>query len=105
MIVSVAEVKADLNITFDRDDTLIGRKIVGAQNHIEQLLGFKIEEQFPPTDGEPPVSTVPDAIRECVILLAGHWYANREAVLVGVSAEELPFGVWEIVNEFRTWSF
>lgn len=107
MIVTLAQMKEHLNLTEDlgtADDALIGRILAAAQNHVERLLGFKIEVNFPPT-GTPPVSDVPAALVECVCQLAAHWYENREATLVGVSAQELPFGVWEIVREYREYSF
>lgn len=105
MIVTLEEVKAQLNQTLDLDNALITRKIAAAQSHIESLLGFKIEERYPPTTDEPPVSTVPPAIVECVCQLAAHWYENRESVLVGVSGQELPLGTWDIVNAFRDYSW
>lgn len=104
MIVDVAILKQQLNATGipgTDDDALIERKIDAAQNHIERLLGFKIEETYGGADQE----EIPPALVEAVCQLAAHWYENREATLVGVSAQELPFGVWQIVNEFREYSF
>lgn len=98
MIVTLDDVKAQLNQTLDIDDDLIERKIAAAQNHIENLLGFKIECEYTP-------SKIPAALKECVCQLAAHWYENREAALVGVNAQALPFGLTDIVNEHRIWSF
>lgn len=105
MIATLEDVKEQLNVTTDVDDTLLNRKIAAAQSHVESLLGFRIEERYPPTDDSPPVSTVPPALVECVCQLASHWYENREAVLVGVNGQELPLGMWDIVNAFRDYSF
>lgn len=104
MIVDVELLKQQLNATGipgTDDDALIERKIDAAQNHIERLLGFKIEETYGGTDQD----EIPPALVEAVCQLAAHWYENREATLVGVSAQELPFGVWQIVNEYREYSF
>ncbi|CUX12192.1 MULTISPECIES: head-tail connector protein [Agrobacterium tumefaciens complex] len=104
MIVDVAILMQQLNATGipgTDDDALIERKIEAAQNHIERLLGFRIEETYGGTDQD----EIPSALVEAVCQLAAHWYENREATLVGVSAQELPFGVWQIVNEFREYSF
>ncbi|MEQ1405644.1 head-tail connector protein [Neorhizobium sp. Rsf11] len=105
-IATLEELKAQVGWTDDlpNDDALMDRKIEAAQDHIERLLGFKIEETYPPA-GDPAVSTVPAALKEAVLQLAAHWFENREATLVGVTAQELPFGVLEIVNEYREWSF
>lgn len=104
MIVTVEEVKQQLNQTLDIDDALIERKAAAAQNHLENLLGFRIEERFP-SAGDPPASTVPPGLKECVCQLAAHWYENREATLVGVNAQVMPLGVDDIVNEYRDWSW
>ncbi|MGN7829616.1 head-tail connector protein [Agrobacterium radiobacter] len=104
MIVSLNELKQQLNLTPDLgtdDDALLERKIAAAQNHVERLLGFKIEERYGSTGQE----EIPPALVEAVSQTAAHWYENREATLVGVSAQELPFGVWSIVSEFREYSF
>jgi uncharacterized phage protein (predicted DNA packaging) len=101
MIVTTEQMKAQLNILSSEDDEIIERKIEAAQNHIERLLGFKIEETYGGTDQE----EIPPALIEAVCQLAAHWFENREAALVGVSGEDLPFGLWQIVNEFREYSF
>jgi hypothetical protein len=104
MIVSLAELKQQLNITDDfgsADDVLINGKIEAAQNHIERLLGFRIEATYGGSGQDP----VPPALKQSVQLLAAHWYENREGTLVGVTAQELPFGIWEIVREYREYSF
>ncbi|MBV2144410.1 head-tail connector protein [Falsochrobactrum sp. TDYN1] len=103
-IVTLQELKDQLNFTADQgvnDDALLSRKLKAAQNYIESLLGFKLEETYGGADQE----EAPAALVEAIYQTAAHWYENREAVLVGVSAQDLPFGVWPIVNEFRRWSF
>lgn len=104
MIVTVPELKEQIGWTDGlgtADDNLMTRKIAAAQDHIERLLGFKIEETYGGEDQDP----VPPALVEAVLQTAAHWYENREATLVGVSGQELPFGVWSIVNEYREYSF
>lgn len=96
-IVPLSDMKNHLGLTADQteDDALIAAKIAAAQDHIERLLGFAIGERFP--DGQP------DALREAVMQLAAWWFENREAV--SDMNRPLPFGVAEIVNEYRDWSF
>ncbi|MCO5131206.1 MAG: head-tail connector protein [Xanthobacteraceae bacterium] len=103
MIATLANLKAQLNVTSDLDDTLLTRKLAAAQNYVESWLGYKIETEYPPTDGEPPVSTVPPALVEAVLQLAAHWYENREATLVGVTAQDLSHGVSDVIREYRRW--
>ncbi|MEP9372580.1 head-tail connector protein [Mesorhizobium sp. KR1-2] len=97
MIVNVETLKEQIVVDIDDDDALIERKIAAAQDHIERQLGFKIEEEYP--------SGVPAALVEAVCQLVGHWYENREATAIGVSVQELPFSVADIVREYRNWSW
>lgn len=45
-------------------------------------------------------TTVPPALVQAVKLLAGHFYANREAVSVGVTAQEMPLAVQRLTAPF-----
>jgi len=101
-IVTVDQVKEHLSFTPDigsTDDALLARLIAAAQNHVERLLGFRIEDNFGGEDQD----DIPPALIECVSLLTAWWYDQREAA--GDGAREVPFGVREIVSEYREWSF
>ncbi len=39
---------------------------------------------------DPNAWAAPDDIQQAVLFLVGHWYENREAVIVGPSASEVP---------------
>jgi hypothetical protein len=102
MSVSLADMKTHLGITpdmGDADDAMIQKQLGAAGAHVARLLGFALDhgEQFP--------NGTPADIDQAVKLLAAHWYENREATLVGVSAEPIPFGVIEIVREYRTFTY
>lgn len=101
MIVTVEILKQQMRIDHGEDDQLIQRKAEAAQDHIERLLGFKIEESYGGADQDP----VPPALVEAVCQLVGDWYDNREASIVGESIRSLPQGVAEIVREYREYSF
>lgn len=93
-IIDLVAAKAHLNILFDDDDALIEGKIEAAQAHLESLLGFAIETEFP---------TVPDDMKQAVLALVGHWYENREAT--GENIFEAPFSVWDVVRERRSYDW
>jgi len=44
---------------------------------------------------------VPEPIRQAMLLLIGHWYNNREAVIVGVTTSEVPFAVEALLFPYR----
>lgn len=48
--------------------------------------------------GYAAVAQIPPAITMALRLLLGHWFANRAAVHVGVSATELPMGVRALLD-------
>lgn len=103
--VTDSELRAFLNITPDSpawNDGVIAAMNVAAKAHIERLLGYRIEDRFDLNSSNPPP---PASLQHALKMLVAHWYENREAVAVGISAQEVPFGVWEIVNEFRDYSF
>ncbi|MDI7864089.1 head-tail connector protein [Rhizobiaceae bacterium n13] len=108
-IVSIDELKRQLNIVGEvsgDEYLLLQRKIVAAEGYIQRLLGFKLDEvTYPDDDDYDFPDTVPAPLKEAILQLAAHWYENREATLVGVSAQELPLGVQQIVNEYREYSF
>jgi uncharacterized phiE125 gp8 family phage protein len=47
-------------------------------------------------------ATTPPDLDHAMLLLIGHWYANREAVALGDAANEIPFAVEALAGPFRT---
>jgi uncharacterized phiE125 gp8 family phage protein len=58
---------------------------------------------YPDTGDDPPASTVPQAIKQAVLLLIGHWYRNRETVVVGETATDMPMAVEALLSTYRVW--
>ncbi len=48
-----------------------------------------------------PTSTVPEPIRQAMLLLIGHWYRNREAVDIGNTSSKLPLAVDALLDPYR----
>lgn len=44
---------------------------------------------------------IPEPIRQAILLLVGHFYENREAVVIGQAPTELPMGVDALLFPFR----
>lgn len=103
---TLAELREHLSLTpdiGDADDALLERLLAAARNLVERQLGFKVEAAV--TDGAAGFEEgVPPALVEAVLQLAAHWYEAREAA-GEVALHEIPFGVAEIVTEFRRWTF
>jgi uncharacterized phage protein (predicted DNA packaging) len=99
MALALNDLKAHCNVSGNADDAVLTRLLGAATAHVERLLGFEIddEDEFP--DGTPA------DLELAVLQLAADWYENREASLVGVSAQAIPFGVQEIVANYRRYTF
>jgi uncharacterized phiE125 gp8 family phage protein len=48
---------------------------------------------------------VPQSVRQAMLLLIGHWYENRESVLVGTVSKPIEFGVMALLGVNRTNQF
>lgn len=99
---TLADLRAHLAFTDDlgtTDDAMLTRILSAAESFVERKLGFT----FAATYGGTGQEAVPDALRQAVLMLAAHWYENREA---GADVlREPPFGVTEILREYRDWTF
>lgn len=51
--------------------------------------------------GYDPVSTVPEDIRQAILLMVGHWNENREAINVGNIVNDVPHGVSDLLQRHR----
>ena len=98
-VMSLPELKAHLSLTVDQDedDALLQAKLDGAQTLIERMLGFGLVTRFETEDA------VPADLRDAILQLAAWWYENREAVME--PGAPLPFGVADIIDANRDWTF
>ncbi|MEE5120444.1 head-tail connector protein [Pseudomonas alliivorans] len=85
-MIELSLVKSHLRVDHDAEDDLIRGYLDGALAHVEQHCDRVLVE------GEP---TLPEQmgftkdVRQAVLLLVGHWYANREAVASGLTSVPL----------------
>lgn len=99
MAIDLDALKLQVNQTLATDDALLGRILTAATKHVERQLGFEL------TDTEQLPDGPPEDLEHAVLMVAAHWYENREATLVGVMAMPLPIGVPEILANYRSYSF
>jgi len=86
----LAKVKQQARVETDEEDELVKDYVAAALFHVEQHCDVEL------VDGdatEPNQLAITPDIWQAVYLLVAHWYANREAVVVGVSAASMPIGV------------
>jgi uncharacterized phage protein (predicted DNA packaging) len=94
---ALSDLKQQLNILDDdSEDEFLTGLIADALAYTGNAIG---------ADAQLFYDELPDGLRRPVLMLAAHFYANREAVLVGINANELPLGFWELVAPHRKWVF
>ena len=103
MALDDAALRAHLNMTDDDGDEIdavvLPQVLAAAKAHVERILGYALTDEDKLPDG------VPADLEQAVLMVAAHWYENRETVLVGVTAQEIPFGAAQIIGEHREYSF
>jgi uncharacterized phage protein (predicted DNA packaging) len=92
--VTLDQVKQHLRVTIDDDDQLITDKLSTAQAWIGAY-----------TVSDPTADTTPAPINEAVLQLTAHLYENREATLVGATAQCLPLGFLDLLANYRAFAF
>lgn len=93
-MIDLAAAKAHLNVTVDADDVLIGDKLAAAKAFVAAY-----------TAGEVDSDDTPAPVREAVLQLTAHLYENREASLIGITAQALPFGFLDLLANYRAFAF
>lgn len=92
--VTLDKLKAHLNVTIDDDDGLLTDKLAASKAWVAGYTASDVD-----ADG------TPEPVNEAVLQLAASLYENREINLVGVQAQQLPFGFLDLLASFRAWSF
>lgn len=82
-------VKRQLVVEHDEDDLLIQGYLDAAVAHVEQHCDRAIVDSSPV---EPTQMLLTNDVKQAVLMLVAHWYANREAVAAGISVAEVPLG-------------
>ncbi|WP_185802972.1 head-tail connector protein [Pontivivens nitratireducens] len=102
-MVTVDQLEAHLNLTGDEDEdaTVLAQVLNAAEGHVERLLGFT----FADTYGGDGQDDLPAPLVQAVLMLAAWWHDQREAAVSGVTVTTVPFGVSEIITEYRGFTF
>ncbi|PKH20228.1 hypothetical protein CIG19_18935 [Enterobacterales bacterium CwR94] len=98
----IAKIKEHLKVNNSREDDLIQDYVEGAIDYVEFYCGGPLVTALTePADGEdaPAETLFTKGIWQAILLLVGHWYANREAA--AASQVEIPFGVDALLFRHR----
>jgi len=89
-MIDLSRVKLHLRVDSDEEDLLIGGYIEAAKSHVAMHCDRELVETVP--NGPDQMGLTPD-VEQALLLLVGHWYANREAVVTGVTTTTVPLAV------------
>ena len=99
LAISTLDLLMHLNLQgTDPNLDLLRSKILAATAQVENQLGYPLDDF---EDG------TPEPVLEAVRQLAGHLFENREPMLIGqgIDAQELPFGVNDLLSAYKKWVF
>lgn len=85
------------------DDALLNAYIKAAGKYVETYTRRKLYENAEMegyAEDEDHLLPTED-IQVAMLLLVGHWYENRETVIVGQSAIAIPFAVESLLQPYR----
>lgn len=89
-MIDLARVKSHLKVDGDEEDGIITGYFEAAKSHVAMHCDRELVEG-PPVLPE-QMGFTPD-VEQAVLLLVGHWYANREAVVIGTISSAVPMAV------------
>ncbi|EFE93957.1 head-tail connector protein [Serratia odorifera] len=88
---------------FSADDKLVNVFIGAARKHVEMYTRRTLyaSASDPGYEDDEDHLLLDDDVRTAMLLCIGHWYANREAAVVGASASKLPLAVDALLQPYR----
>ncbi|MDD1977125.1 head-tail connector protein [Pseudomonas tussilaginis] len=89
-MLDLARVKLHLRLDGDEEDSIITGYVEAAKAHVAMHCDRVLVETDPA--GPEEMGLTPD-VEQAILLLVGHWYANREAVVIGTISSAVPLAV------------
>ena len=86
-------VKAD---DFCDDDLYLAHLLDAAEQYVTEATNRSSDELLAMGDGE----HLPATLQQAILLIAGHWYNQREAVS-GVQMAEVPYTLQALIKPYR----
>jgi len=94
-ILTLAEVKTHLRVGSDNsEDALITTYITAAREYVESYQN----RVYLSSDEAVEAETMTGIEKAACLLLIGHWYENRQAVVLGTPPSEVPFAVKALLD-------
>lgn len=99
MLLNLPEVRLHLNLGSDEEsDTLLSNLILASESYTQEYCARKFYEPdatIPETDTTG--ITLPDCVKQAMLLLIGHFFENREST-TPLNIKVLPFGFEQLAG-------
>lgn len=89
-MIDLARVKLHLRVDGDEEDSLINGYLEAAKSHVSMHCDRELVEAAPV---EPDQMGITPDVEQAILLLVGHWFANREGVALGTISTVVPLAV------------
>jgi uncharacterized phage protein (predicted DNA packaging) len=92
-----------IDTDFTGDDALLTLYTGAAARYVQTWTRRTLyeKEDSPGYADDPDPILLNDDVKAAMLLLIGHWYANRETVSVGQTVAEVPFAVEALLQPYR----
>lgn len=92
-----------IDTDFDGDDALLNLYTGAAARYVQTWTRRTLYENHssPGFAEDPQPILLDDDVKAAMLLLIGHWYANREAVNIGNITSSVPFAVEALLQPYR----
>lgn len=93
-----AKHQCSLELDFTEVDTYLQLLINAAVNKVENSLNKRlVAEGSVTTEGD---QLITPALKMAILLLVGHWYTNREAVVTGTIVTTVPLAYESLISPY-----
>lgn len=96
--VDEAKIQCRIEPEMTEEDGLLAGLIEAALSHLQADINAPL---LPVLEQGQPGQLLTPALRLAALLLIGHWYVNREAVVTGTIATTLPLAYDSLIHPYR----
>ena len=92
-----------IDTDFTGDDALLGIYTGAAARYVQNWTRRTLyeNEDSPGYADDPDSILLNDDVKAAMLLLIGHWYANRESVVIGETVAQVPLAVEALLQPYR----
>lgn len=105
-MIAIEDIRAQCRLDDDitGEDAYLQMLLQAATRHVEvciQKTLVPLAGWDPAAEGAESKQPLTDDLRLAVLFLIGHWYANRESVVIGTITSEVPLTFDALIQQYR----